>query len=73
MSDWLVTYLGNFIRYSSARDMRLLTNRSAATFQDLAFNPDNLELVSKTRIRKDLAELYAAALFVVDAEFSLGR
>ncbi|KAJ6653743.1 hypothetical protein lerEdw1_008770 [Lerista edwardsae] len=71
-SDWLVTYLGNFIRYSSARDMRSLTNRSAATFQDLAFNPDNLELVSKTRIRKDLAEMYAAALFAEDAEFSLG-
>ncbi|XP_053132467.1 uncharacterized protein LOC128336594 [Hemicordylus capensis] len=70
-SDWLVTYLGDFISYSSARDMRLFTNYSAATFQDLALNPDNLEFISRTKMRKDLAEMYAAALFARDPEFSL--
>lgn len=29
-SSWLAMYLGNYIRYSSARDMRLFTNKSAA-------------------------------------------
>ncbi|XP_013910647.1 PREDICTED: uncharacterized protein LOC106540135 isoform X2 [Thamnophis sirtalis] len=70
-SNWLVMYLGNYIRYSSARDMRLFTNKSAAIFQDLAFNRDNLELINRNKIRKDLAEMYATALFTVDSDFNL--
>ncbi|KAM3826842.1 uncharacterized protein M6D78_015007 [Vipera latastei] len=70
-SNWLATYLGNYICYSSARDMRLLTNNSAAIFQDLAFNRDNLELINRNKIRKDLAEMYATALFTVDSDYNL--
>ncbi|XP_039225834.1 uncharacterized protein LOC120320300 [Crotalus tigris] len=70
-SNWLAMYLGNYIRYSSARDMRLLTNNSAAIFQDLAFNRDNLELINRNKIRKDLAEMYATALFTLDSDFNL--
>ncbi|KAL7978979.1 hypothetical protein Chor_015003 [Crotalus horridus] len=70
-SNWLAMYLGNYIRYSSARDMRLLTNNSAAIFQDLAFNRDNLELINRNKICKDLAEMYATALFTVDSDFNL--
>ncbi|XP_070616331.1 uncharacterized protein [Erythrolamprus reginae] len=70
-SSWLATYLGNYIRYSSARDLRLFTNRSAAIFQVLAFNQDNLELINRNKIRKDLAEMYATALFTADSDFSL--
>ncbi|KAM6423845.1 uncharacterized protein PHA67_004688 [Liasis olivaceus] len=70
-SSWLATYLGHYIRYSSAREMRLLTNNSAVTFQDLAFNRDNLELIGRNKVRKDLAEMYATALFTVDSDFSL--
>nr|XP_028562399.1 uncharacterized protein LOC114584579 [Podarcis muralis] len=70
-SDWLVTYLGNYIRYSNARDMRLLTNNNATIFQDIAFNPDNLVLINRNRLRKDLAEMYAEALFAVDSDFNL--
>ncbi|XP_026559764.1 mesothelin isoform X1 [Pseudonaja textilis] len=72
-SSWLAMYLGNYIRYSSARDMRLFTNKSAAIFQDLAFNQNNLELINRNKIRKDLAEMYATALFTVDSDFNLDR
>ncbi|XP_058012997.1 uncharacterized protein LOC131185003 isoform X2 [Ahaetulla prasina] len=70
-SSWLAMYLGNYIRCSSARDMRLFTNKSAAIFQDLAFNRDNLELIKRNKIHKDLTEMYATALFTVDSDFSL--
>ncbi|XP_032086962.1 uncharacterized protein LOC116517887 [Thamnophis elegans] len=42
-----------------------------AWFQDLAFNRDNLELINRNKIRKDLAEMYATALFTVDSDFNL--
>ncbi|XP_042293805.1 uncharacterized protein LOC121914461 [Sceloporus undulatus] len=70
-SDWLVMYFGSYIRYSSARDMRLLTNNSANIFQDLAFSRDNLELLHRYQVRDDLAEMYADALLTVDSDFSL--
>ncbi|KAH0631752.1 hypothetical protein JD844_019518, partial [Phrynosoma platyrhinos] len=72
-SDWLVIYFGSYIRYASARDMRLLTNNSANIFQDLAFNRDNLELFHRYQVREDLAEMYADALLTVDSDFSLTR
>ncbi|ETE63142.1 Mesothelin-like protein, partial [Ophiophagus hannah] len=70
-SSWLAMYLGNYIHYSSARDMRLFTNKSAAIIQDLAFNRDNLELINRNKIHKHLAEMYATALFTVDSDFNL--
>nr|XP_016853491.1 PREDICTED: uncharacterized protein LOC103281161 [Anolis carolinensis] len=71
MSNWLAMYFRSYIRFSSARDMRLLTNHSASIFQDLAFNRDNLELIYRYPIRDDLAEMYADAILTVASDFNL--
>ncbi|TFK10538.1 Mesothelin-like protein [Platysternon megacephalum] len=70
-ANWFAAYLGRSIRYSSADDVRSFINNNATLLQDLAINPDNLRLINHTRIHKDVAELYATALFAKNSNFSL--
>ncbi|CAM4605679.1 unnamed protein product [Lepidochelys olivacea] len=70
-ANWFAAYLGHSIRYSSADDVRSFINNNATVLQDLAINPDNLRLLNHTRIHKDVAELYATALFAKNSNFSL--
>ncbi|KAG6927459.1 mesothelin-like [Chelydra serpentina] len=70
-ANWFAAYLGRSIRYSSADDVRSFIDNNATVLQDLAINPDNLRLINHTRIHKDVAELYATALFAKHSNFSL--
>ncbi|CAM4630088.1 unnamed protein product [Caretta caretta] len=70
-ANWFAAYLGRSVRYSSADDVRSFINNNATVLQDLAINPDNLRLLNHTRIHKDVAELYATALFAKNSNFSL--
>nr|XP_025043613.1 uncharacterized protein LOC102452244 [Pelodiscus sinensis] len=70
-ANWLAAYLGRSLRHSSAADVRSFLNHNVTLLQDLAIHPDNLRLINDTRIQKDLAELYATALFAKNSNFSL--
>ncbi|XP_019397679.1 PREDICTED: uncharacterized protein LOC109314800 [Crocodylus porosus] len=70
-ANWFAAYLGHYIRYSSAEDVRSFTNNDNTALQDLAINRDNLRLINHTQIPRDTAELYATSLFAKNANFSL--
>ncbi|XP_053550177.1 uncharacterized protein LOC128641669 [Bombina bombina] len=69
-SSWIFTYLGDYLTFCSAEDLKSFTNNETL-LQTFSLDEENLKLVTRLNISEDLKQYYAELLVAKNPSISL--